>query len=195
MASPPRRRKGGLPCRSASTAARSSIRRAMPARRACRRGCRSVTSIAAARLWRRRRCSTSTDPYFRERTPWRVGTVKLDAGPVVVAHLHGDTVEGGRVRLELKLDKSGVGGRDRIAGEGQRKHGRRSASARNDLRSEIPPRADHRRPQRCRPGDGQGLLGRRRLDRVCRSRRCLEAVSRPRRACARSSGSRSCRST
>ena len=50
---------------------------------------------------------TSTEPYFRERTPWRVGTVKLDAGPVVVAHLHGDAVEGGRVRLELKLDKSG----------------------------------------------------------------------------------------
>jgi NAD(P)-dependent dehydrogenase (short-subunit alcohol dehydrogenase family)/uncharacterized OB-fold protein len=50
---------------------------------------------------------TTTDPYFRERTPWRVGTVKLDAGPVVVAHLHGDAVEGGRVRLELKLDKSG----------------------------------------------------------------------------------------
>jgi NAD(P)-dependent dehydrogenase (short-subunit alcohol dehydrogenase family)/uncharacterized OB-fold protein len=49
---------------------------------------------------------TTTDPYFRERTPWRVGTVKLDAGPVVVAHLHGDAVEGGRVRLELKLDKS-----------------------------------------------------------------------------------------
>ena len=50
---------------------------------------------------------TTTDPYFRERTPWRVGTVKLDVGPVVVAHLHGDAVEGGRVRLELKLDKSG----------------------------------------------------------------------------------------
>jgi NAD(P)-dependent dehydrogenase (short-subunit alcohol dehydrogenase family)/uncharacterized OB-fold protein len=50
---------------------------------------------------------TSTDPYFRERAPWRVGTVKLDAGPVVVAHLHGDAVEGARVRLELKLDKSG----------------------------------------------------------------------------------------
>jgi NAD(P)-dependent dehydrogenase (short-subunit alcohol dehydrogenase family)/uncharacterized OB-fold protein len=49
----------------------------------------------------------STDPYFRERTPWRVGTVKLDAGPVVVAHLHGDTVEGERVKLALKLDKSG----------------------------------------------------------------------------------------
>ena len=51
---------------------------------------------------------TSTDPYFRERTPWRVGTVRLDAGPIVVAHLHGDTVEGARVRLELKLDKSGA---------------------------------------------------------------------------------------
>src|SRR5262249_35017395 len=51
---------------------------------------------------------TSTDPYFRERTPWRVGTVKLDAGAVIVAHLHGDTVEGARVRLALKLDKSGA---------------------------------------------------------------------------------------
>src|SRR5439155_20808891 len=50
---------------------------------------------------------TTIDPYFRERTPWRVGTVKLDVGPVVVAHLHGDAVEGGSVRLELKLDKSG----------------------------------------------------------------------------------------
>ncbi len=50
----------------------------------------------------------STDPYFRERTPWRVGTVQLDAGPMVVAHLHGDTVEGERVRLALKLDKSGA---------------------------------------------------------------------------------------
>jgi len=49
----------------------------------------------------------STDPYFRERMPWRVGTVKLDAGPVIVAHLHGDTVEGERVKLALKLDKSG----------------------------------------------------------------------------------------
>jgi NAD(P)-dependent dehydrogenase (short-subunit alcohol dehydrogenase family)/uncharacterized OB-fold protein len=50
----------------------------------------------------------STDPYFRERVPWRVGTVKLDAGPVLVAHLHGDAVEGGRVRLQLNLDKSGA---------------------------------------------------------------------------------------
>jgi NAD(P)-dependent dehydrogenase (short-subunit alcohol dehydrogenase family)/uncharacterized OB-fold protein len=49
----------------------------------------------------------SADPYFRERTPWRVGTVKLDAGPLIVAHLHADAHEGHRVRLDLKLDKSG----------------------------------------------------------------------------------------
>ena len=36
---------------------------------------------------------TSTDPYFREHTPWRVGTVKLDVGPMIVAHLHGDAVD------------------------------------------------------------------------------------------------------
>lgn len=50
----------------------------------------------------------STDPYFRERTPWRVGTVQLDAGPLVIAHLHGDTREGERVKLSLKIDKSGA---------------------------------------------------------------------------------------
>lgn len=50
----------------------------------------------------------STDPYFRERTPWRVGTVALDAGPMVVAHLHGDAAEGAHVRLALRLDKSGA---------------------------------------------------------------------------------------
>jgi NAD(P)-dependent dehydrogenase (short-subunit alcohol dehydrogenase family)/uncharacterized OB-fold protein len=51
---------------------------------------------------------TSTEVYFRERTPWRVGIVALDRGPAVVAHLHGDAVEGARVRLALKLDKSGA---------------------------------------------------------------------------------------
>jgi NAD(P)-dependent dehydrogenase (short-subunit alcohol dehydrogenase family)/uncharacterized OB-fold protein len=50
----------------------------------------------------------STDSYFREHLPWRVGTVKLDAGPVLVAHLHEDAREGARVRLALKLDKSGA---------------------------------------------------------------------------------------
>jgi NAD(P)-dependent dehydrogenase (short-subunit alcohol dehydrogenase family)/uncharacterized OB-fold protein len=50
----------------------------------------------------------STDNYFRERQPWPVGLVKLDAGPSVVAHLHGDVTEGGRVRLMAALDRSGA---------------------------------------------------------------------------------------
>lgn len=50
---------------------------------------------------------TSTDVYFRERMPWRIGTVRLDCGPSVLAHLHSDAREGERVRLEFKLDKSG----------------------------------------------------------------------------------------
>jgi len=50
---------------------------------------------------------TSTDVYFRERTPWRIGTVALDCGPSFVAHLHGDVAEGERVRMTLRLDKSG----------------------------------------------------------------------------------------
>jgi len=49
----------------------------------------------------------SNDLYFRERLPWRIGTVHMDAGPSVVAHVHGDCVEGGRIRLALKLDRSG----------------------------------------------------------------------------------------
>jgi len=49
----------------------------------------------------------SNDLYFRERLPWRVGTVQLDAGPSVVAHVHGDCREGQPVRLSLKLDRSG----------------------------------------------------------------------------------------
>jgi NAD(P)-dependent dehydrogenase (short-subunit alcohol dehydrogenase family)/uncharacterized OB-fold protein len=51
---------------------------------------------------------SAADGYFRERVPWRVGTVKLDAGPILVVHLHRDVAEGGRVRLALKLDKSGA---------------------------------------------------------------------------------------
>lgn len=53
----------------------------------------------------------SNDLYFRERLPWRIGTVKMDAGPSVVAHVHEDCAEPGadgtRVRLALKLDRSG----------------------------------------------------------------------------------------
>ena len=49
----------------------------------------------------------SNDLYFRERLPWRVGTVRMDVGPSVVAHIHQDCTDGARVRLTLRLDRSG----------------------------------------------------------------------------------------
>lgn len=52
---------------------------------------------------------TSINTYFRERMPWRVGTVRLDAGPSVLAHVHGDVDEYARVRVIARTDKSGQG--------------------------------------------------------------------------------------
>lgn len=52
---------------------------------------------------------SSTDPYFRERAPWRAGAVKLDAGPTVICHVHGDVAARARVVLWNKLDRSGQG--------------------------------------------------------------------------------------
>ncbi|MDQ0317204.1 SDR family oxidoreductase [Amorphus orientalis] len=51
----------------------------------------------------------SSGVYFRERSPWRVGVVQLDAGPTVICHVHGDVERGGPVQLAIKLDKSGQG--------------------------------------------------------------------------------------
>jgi NAD(P)-dependent dehydrogenase (short-subunit alcohol dehydrogenase family)/uncharacterized OB-fold protein len=51
----------------------------------------------------------SADPYFRERTPWRIGTVTMDAGPAVIAHLHDGVAVGERVDLLQRLDKGGNG--------------------------------------------------------------------------------------
>lgn len=51
----------------------------------------------------------SPDLYFRERLPWRAGIVQLDAGPVALAHIHGDVRRGTRVRMVLKLDRAGQG--------------------------------------------------------------------------------------
>ena len=52
---------------------------------------------------------TSTKLYFRERTPWRAGSVKLDAGPTIISHIHGDVARGARVKLLSRLDRSGQG--------------------------------------------------------------------------------------
>ncbi len=52
---------------------------------------------------------TSTNTYFRERMPWRTGTVRLDAGVTVLAHVHGDVAPQARVRMIARTDKSGKG--------------------------------------------------------------------------------------
>ena len=52
---------------------------------------------------------TSVNTYFRERMPWRIGAVRLDAGPMVLAHIHGDVGEYGRVKMIARTDKSGQG--------------------------------------------------------------------------------------
>lgn len=52
---------------------------------------------------------TSTNLYFRARMNWRIGTVKLDEGMTVLAHVHSDVQEGAGVRLIARTDKSGQG--------------------------------------------------------------------------------------
>lgn len=52
---------------------------------------------------------TSINTYFSERVPWRVGTVQLDVGPTVLAHVHGDVAERSRVKVIARTDKSGQG--------------------------------------------------------------------------------------
>ena len=49
----------------------------------------------------------STDPYFRDHLPWRIGTVAMDAGPSAIVHLHGDVAPLARVRLHIMLDRGG----------------------------------------------------------------------------------------
>ena len=50
----------------------------------------------------------SNDLFFRERLPWRLGLVHLDAGPTVVTHLHGDvTAASTRVTVGARLDRAG----------------------------------------------------------------------------------------
>ncbi len=49
----------------------------------------------------------ANDLFFRDRVPWRLGVVRMDAGPSVVAHLAEDCAQGERVKLSLNLDRSG----------------------------------------------------------------------------------------
>ncbi|MEP7247383.1 MAG: zinc ribbon domain-containing protein [Gammaproteobacteria bacterium] len=50
----------------------------------------------------------SHNAYFKERLPWRIGTVKLDAGPVVIAHLHRDCEPPpSKVQVSARIDQAG----------------------------------------------------------------------------------------
>ena len=50
----------------------------------------------------------SNDLFFRERLPWRLGLVKLDCGPTVVAHLHGAVPAAPTpVHVAARLDRAG----------------------------------------------------------------------------------------
>lgn len=64
---------------------------------------RNASIIAETRI------HVSPDPYFRERLPWRTGLARLEAGPTVLCHLHGDVGRGDSVMMDLKLDKAGQG--------------------------------------------------------------------------------------
>ena len=50
----------------------------------------------------------SNDLFFRERLPWRLGLVKLECGPTLVAHLHADVPDApARLRVAARLDRAG----------------------------------------------------------------------------------------
>jgi NAD(P)-dependent dehydrogenase (short-subunit alcohol dehydrogenase family)/uncharacterized OB-fold protein len=50
----------------------------------------------------------SNDMYFRERLPWRLGLVHLDAGPTLMVHMHGEVGDApSRVRVGARLDRAG----------------------------------------------------------------------------------------
>ena len=52
----------------------------------------------------------SNDLFFRERLPWRLGLIKLDCGPTVVAHLHeaGRRIESGSERRSTARDRPSI---------------------------------------------------------------------------------------
>lgn len=56
------------------------------------------TVLAATTLY------LSLEDFFRSRLPWRVGVVKLEAGPVAYAHLHARVAEGDVARIEAHMD-------------------------------------------------------------------------------------------
>jgi NAD(P)-dependent dehydrogenase (short-subunit alcohol dehydrogenase family)/uncharacterized OB-fold protein len=85
-----------------------------PAREACHR-CLSdrlpwIDQSGSGELIAETAVHVSQSEYFRERGPWRVGMVRLDAGPTLIAHLPAVSAAAPtRVRVAARLDKSGQG--------------------------------------------------------------------------------------
>ena len=52
---------------------------------------------------------TSPKLYYRERMPWRMGTVQMNVGPVILAHIHPDVTPRSTIRLAAHLDRAGQG--------------------------------------------------------------------------------------
>jgi NAD(P)-dependent dehydrogenase (short-subunit alcohol dehydrogenase family)/uncharacterized OB-fold protein len=80
-----------------------------PPREACQ-SCLSIKLIwkiqeAGGELLAQTVLHHSNDLFFRERLPWRLGLVKLDCGPTVVAHLHESVKQ--RVTVRAALDRAG----------------------------------------------------------------------------------------
>lgn len=51
----------------------------------------------------------SMESFFRERLPWRVGTVRLDNGAIAYAHVHERAKDGEKVRIKAHRDFRGRG--------------------------------------------------------------------------------------
>lgn len=49
----------------------------------------------------------STDPYFRDHMPWRMGKVQMDAGPVALVHLHAGLHPADRAEVRAMVDRGG----------------------------------------------------------------------------------------
>ena len=50
----------------------------------------------------------SLEPFFRGHLPWPIGTIQLDVGPVVIAHLGAALTAGARVTVSHTLDRAGA---------------------------------------------------------------------------------------
>ena len=101
--------------------------------------------------------------------PWQIGLIKLDCGPIMVAHLHADCRDGEVVRMSLQLDKAGQA----AAFAHPAKETENTADdrrARVDLRAQVPARAGDQRA-RCAWTGGSGGPER------CRSKRTMSGIA------------------